>query len=98
MIFREIPKVAWFNQWLLFNTKWAIFSYIIARTNYIWFLRDDDVRFALDQHAGLDFYSTRSLKQQSEGRLVAPHRYILIPNQPVLLLLRNAVFCLAEKQ
>jgi hypothetical protein len=28
---------------------------------------DDEVRFVLDQHAELDFYSARSLKQQSAG-------------------------------
>ena len=31
---------------------------------------DDDVRFVLDQHAELDFYSASSLKQQSVGRHV----------------------------
>ena len=38
-----------------------LFSYIIARTNFIWW--DDDVRFEQDQHAELDFYSAISLKQ-----------------------------------
>ena len=33
---------------------------------------DDDVHFVLDQHSKLDFYSASSLKQQSEGRHVAP--------------------------
>ena len=33
---------------------------------------DDDVRFVLDQHAELDFYSASSLIQQSTGRHVAP--------------------------
>ena len=33
---------------------------------------DDDVRFDLDQHAEWDFYSARSLKQQSAGRHVTP--------------------------
>jgi len=28
---------------------------------------DDEVRFVLDQHADLDFYSASSLKQQSAG-------------------------------
>ena len=41
---------------------------------------DDEVRFVLDQHDELDFYSAGSLKQQSAGRHVAPlehfiHRY-----------------------
>ena len=33
-----------------------------------------DVRFALDQHVGLDFYSASSLKQQSADRHVTPLR------------------------
>ena len=45
------------------------------------FQRDDDeVRFKLDQHAEMDFYSASSLKQQSVGRHVAPLEHsILIP-------------------
>jgi len=44
----------------------------------------DEVRFVLDQHADLDFYSASSLKQQSSGRHVAPLGHIvLIPSQPV---------------
>jgi hypothetical protein len=31
---------------------------------------DDEVRFVLDQHAKLDLYSARSLKQQSAGRQI----------------------------
>ena len=39
------------------------FSDIMARTSYIrW--EDDDVCFAVDQHAKLDFYSAISLKQR----------------------------------
>jgi len=57
---------------------------------------DDEVRFVLDQHAGLDFYSASLLKQKSADRHVAPFGHnILIPSQPVLLL--NAA-CLVEKQ
>jgi hypothetical protein len=36
--------------------------YIMARTSYIQ-CNDGDVRFVLDQHAELDFYSASSLKQ-----------------------------------
>jgi hypothetical protein len=59
------------------------FSYIMARTiNFQW--DDDEVRFVLDQHTELDFYSATSLKQQSVGRHVAPLGHIiLIPSQPV---------------
>jgi len=48
-----------------------LFSYILARTSYIQW-NDGDVRFVLDQHAELDFYSASSLKQQSGGKNVAP--------------------------
>jgi hypothetical protein len=48
---------------------------------------DDVVRFVLDQHAELDFYSAYSLKQQSAGRHVAPLRHIImIVNLPVFAL------------
>ena len=70
------------------------FSYIMAWTSYFQW-NDDDVRFVLDQHAELDYYSANSLKQQSSGRHVAPLGHIiLIPSQ--LLLLNHA--SLARKQ
>jgi len=48
---------------------------------------DDEVCFVLDQHAGLDFYSASSLKQQSAGRHVPPLGHIiLILSQPVFAL------------
>jgi hypothetical protein len=54
--------------------------YIMATT---WWDYDDDVRFASNQHAELDFYSASSLKQQFAGRPVTPNRHIvLIPRQP----------------
>ena len=46
---------------------------------------DDDVRFVLEQHAELDFYSASSMTQQS-GRHVVSFRQILIPIQPVFTL------------
>jgi len=47
---------------------------------------DDDVRFVLDQHSELEFYSASSL-QQTAGRHVAPLGHIiLIPSQPVFAL------------
>ena len=63
------------------------------------FQRDDDeVRFVLDQHAELDFYSVSQLKQQSVDKHVALLGHInLIPSEAVLLFLLNAA-CLAEKQ
>jgi hypothetical protein len=59
----------------------------MAKTSYIrW--DDNDVRFVLDQHAQLDFYSDISLKQQSVGRHVAAPLGHIIPiqSQPVFVL------------
>jgi hypothetical protein len=59
------------------------------------------VRFFLDQHAELDFYSASSLKQQSVGRQVAPlrHHHILIAitNQSLLFLLNAACLAINDK-
>ena len=64
--------------------------------NYQW--NDDEVRFVLDEHTELDFYSTSSLKQQSAGRNVAPlWHIIMIQSQPVFALTPYAA-CLVEKQ
>ena len=61
-----------------------LFSCIMTRTNYIQW--DDDVRFGLDQHAELDFYSASSLKQKSVGRHVTPLWHInLIPSQSLMM-------------
>jgi hypothetical protein len=46
-----------------------------------------EVRFLLDQHAELYFYSASSLKEQSAGRHIAPHGHIiLIQSQQVFAL------------
>jgi hypothetical protein len=59
---------------------------------------DDEIRFVLDQHAQLNFYSASSLKQQSVDRHVAALGHIiLIRANKSLLFLVNAG-CLAEKQ
>jgi len=52
------------------------------------FQRDDkEVRFVLDQHAELDFYSASSLKLQSAGRhVILLGHIILIPSQSVFAL------------
>ena len=60
------------------------FSAISWREQVNYQLDDDEVRFVLDQHAELDCYSARSLKQQFIGRHVAPLGHIiLIPSLPV---------------
>jgi hypothetical protein len=52
---------------------------IVLQVNFQWDDDDDDdeVRFVLDQHAELDFYSASSLKQQSADRYVAPFVIVL---------------------
>jgi len=39
---------------------------------------DDEIRFVLDEHVEVDFYSVSSLKQQSAGRHVAPLVHIVL--------------------
>jgi hypothetical protein len=46
---------------------------------------DDEVRFALDQHALLDFYSARALKQLFAGRPVDRHGTISLIGSVVVL-------------
>ena len=72
---------------MLFNANAANFQ-LYHGEEQVNFQRDDDeVHFILDQHAELDFYSARLLKQQSEGSHVAPMGHIiLIPSQPVFAL------------
>jgi hypothetical protein len=53
----------------------------------IWWDDDDDVHFEPDQHAELDIYIASSLKQQSDGRHVAPLEHIILfPSQQVVAL------------
>ena len=62
-------------------------SHIIWREQVNFQCDKDEVRFVLEQHAEMDFYSAGSLKQQSAGRHVAPLGHIiLIPSQPVFVL------------
>ena len=68
-------------------TPIQLFSAITWREQFFFQRDDDEVRFVLDQHAELDFYSASSLKQQSAGRHVAPLGHIImIPGQPVFAL------------
>jgi hypothetical protein len=72
-----IHYMDWFIQRLL--------RYVGEQVNFQW--DDNEVRFALDRHAELNFYSASSLKKQSAGRQVAPLGHInLIPSQPVFAL------------
>jgi len=67
------------------------FSYIMARTGYFQW-DDDEVRFVLDQHAELDFYSASSLKQQSAAdmSLHSDTLFWFRANQSLLFLLLRA--------
>ena len=62
------------------------FSYIWwEQVNFQWD-DDDEIRFVLDQHAELEFYSASSLKQHPAGRHVAPLGQIIqIPSQPLTI-------------
>ena len=65
-----------------FNVNSAIFQ---EQVNFQW--DDDDVRYLLEQHALLHFYSASSMKQQIVDRQVASLRHIiLIPSQPAIAL------------
>jgi len=73
------------SEWLLLAIFQLYNGKIEEQVNFQWY--DDEVRFVLDQHADLDFYSSSSMKQQSAGRHVAPLGHIiLIPRQPVFAL------------
>ena len=62
---------------------------MLEQVNFQW--NDDEVRFVLDQHAKLDFYSAGSLKQKSADRHVAPLGHIiLIPGQSVQIWMSTA--------
>ena len=86
-------KAGWFrkSEWLLFNANSAI-SWR-EQVNFQW--KDDEIRFVLDQHVELDFYSASSLNQQSTGRHVAPHHS---DSELTRLFFLLNVVCLAEKQ
>jgi hypothetical protein len=75
------------SEWLLFSANSAIFQLYDGENKSIFNFQwddDDEVRFVLDQHSNLDFYSASSLKQQTAGRHVAPLGHIiLILNQSV---------------
>ena len=78
-------EIEWVSEWVIVAQRQLCnFSAILWREQVSFQWDDDEVRFVLDQHAELDFYSASSLKQQSVDRHVAPLWYIiLIPSQPV---------------
>ena len=64
------------SEWLLFNAN--------SRREHVNFQWDDDdeVRFVLDQHSELDFYSASSLKQWSAGKHVTLLGHIILILSP----------------
>ena len=71
------------SECLLFNVN-STFSLISLweQANFQW--DDDEVRFALDQHALLDFHRASSLMEQSADRQVGTLGHnMLIPSQPI---------------
>jgi hypothetical protein len=91
-IWTPIRAHTWSNWTILFWQSFVLYFPVNMKpsnrqVNFKW--DDDEVRFVLDQHAELDFYSASSLKQQSAGRHVAPLGHIiLIPSQSVFTLSR----------
>ena len=65
-----------------FLTPTQHFSAISWREQVNFQLDDDEIRFVLDQHDELDFYSARSLKQQSADRQFAPLGLITVALSP----------------
>ena len=73
----------WVSEWLLFNANSAIFQLYYDENKLIF----NEIRFILDQHAELHFYSASPLKQQSAGWNVAPLEHIIqIASQLVFVL------------
>jgi hypothetical protein len=61
---------------LVLTNSFNLFCHM-SRTSYFQW-NDGDVRFVLDQHAELDFFTASSLKQQSVGKCVAPLGHIIL--------------------
>ena len=72
------------SEWLLFNSNSAIVSAISwwEQVNFQW--NDDEIRFVLDQHTQLDFYSASPPKQQSADRR-RPSRTHYAGSEPISL-------------
>ena len=82
--------INWVSEWLLLNAN----AVICQLVNFQWV--DDEVRFVLDLHAELDFYSASSLKQQSiDMSLHSDTLFWHRANQSLPFLLNAA--CLAGK-
>ena len=62
------------------------FSDIMAReqVNFQWDY-DDEIRFVLDQHALLDFYSASSMNHQSADSHIGPLGHVILISEPTSL-------------
>jgi hypothetical protein len=77
------------SEWLLFNANSAFIPQLYHGENKLIFqLDDDEVRFVLEQHAKLDFYSASSLKHAD--RHVARTHYSDSEPTSLLFLLSTA--------
>ena len=80
------------SEWLLSNPNSAIFQLYHDKNedNFQW--DDDEVRFVLDKHAKLYFFSASLLKLQSADRHVVSLGHIILiwANQSLLFLLKAA--------
>ena len=68
------------SEWLLFSAKWAIFIAIPWWEQVIFQWYDDDVCFVPRLTLLVEFYSTNSLKQQSDSNLTSLYSYSLMPH------------------
>jgi len=88
-----LQRFEWVSEWMLFNANSAI-SWR-EQVNFQW--DNDEVRFVLDQHTELDFYSASPLKQQwIDMSCHSDTLFRFQANQSLFFLLNAA--SLAEKQ
>ena len=87
-MWRSVLKLSNVNDWVIVVLHQVKQFFIISWKEQVTFRWDDDeVRFVLDQHIWLDFYSANSLRQHSADRHVAPLGHIIpIPRQPAFAL------------
>jgi hypothetical protein len=88
IMWRSVLKLSNVNDWVIVVLHQVKQFFIISWKEQVTFRWDDDeVRFVLDQHIWLDFYSANSLRQHSADRHVAPLGHIIpIPRQPAFAL------------
>ena len=91
---KEFPIIM--SEWLLLNVSGQYFSYIVARTSYI-FMRWWWCQLCTRSVLLVRMYSCSSLKQQSMTCCYSRTHYSWFQANPSLLLLLNAA-CLMEKQ